>query len=116
MDTAFTTMEARDRVIDAAYDLILLDLKLPDGSGLDLLVEWRGEGFTAPVLLLTAKDLLEDKVPCTRFGRKSATGERSGSSTLLCISQSRRPLPVRLRRMSTVSSPEAAPVSGSKRI
>jgi len=62
VDTAFTTMEARDRVIDAAYDLILLDLKLPDGSGLDLLVEWRGEGLTAPVLLLTAKDLLEDKV------------------------------------------------------
>src|SRR5215468_10617926 len=62
VDTAFTTMEARDRVIDAAYDLILLDLRLPDGSGLDLLVEWRGEGLTAPVLLLTAKDLLEDKV------------------------------------------------------
>jgi two-component system copper resistance phosphate regulon response regulator CusR len=62
VDTAPTTAEARDRVIDTRYDLILLDVKLPDGSGLALLGEWRSEGFEAPVLLLTAKDLLEDKV------------------------------------------------------
>lgn len=49
-------------MIDADYDLVLLDLKLPDGSGLDLLREWRREGVEAPVLLLTAKDLLDDKV------------------------------------------------------
>jgi DNA-binding response OmpR family regulator len=62
VDTAPTTAEARDRVIDTDYDLVLLDLKLPDGSGLDLLGEWRSEGVKAPVLLLTAKDLLDDKI------------------------------------------------------
>ena len=62
VDTAPTTADARERVVDADYDLVLLDLKLPDGSGLDLLGEWRRDGLKAPVLLLTAKDLLEDKV------------------------------------------------------
>lgn len=62
VDTAATTALARDRVVETDYDLVLLDLKLPDGSGLDLLAEWRGEGFAAPILVLTAKDLLADKV------------------------------------------------------
>jgi DNA-binding response OmpR family regulator len=62
VDTAPSTAVANDCVIETDYDLVLLDLKLPDGSGLDLLVTWRSEGFTAPVLLLTAKDLMDDKV------------------------------------------------------
>ncbi len=62
VDTVPTTALARDRVVETDYDLVLLDLKLPDGSGLDLLVEWRDEGFAAPILVLTAKDLLVDKV------------------------------------------------------
>ena len=62
VDTASTAAEARDRALDAEYDLVLLDLKLPDGSGLDLMREWRGEGVQAPVLVLTAKDLLDDKI------------------------------------------------------
>jgi len=62
VDTAPTAALARDRIIETDYDLVLLDLKLPDGSGFDLLAEWRGEGFAAPILVLTAKDLLADKV------------------------------------------------------
>jgi DNA-binding response OmpR family regulator len=62
VDSAATTALARERVVDTDYDLVLLDLKLPDGSGLDLLAEWRDEGLAAPILVLTAKDLLADKV------------------------------------------------------
>ena len=62
VDTAFTIAQARDRVIEASYDLVLLDLNLPDGSGMSLLRQWRREGFAAPVLILTVKDLLADKV------------------------------------------------------
>lgn len=62
VDTAGTTALARERVVETDYDLVLLDLKLPDGSGLHLLAEWRGEGFSAPILVLTAKDMLDDKI------------------------------------------------------
>ena len=62
VDTAPTTTDARERVVDNEYDLVVLDLKLPDGSGLDLLGEWRSEGLEAPVLVLTARDLVQDKV------------------------------------------------------
>lgn len=44
------------------FALILLDLGLPDGSGLECLHQMRAAGNTVPVLVLTARDSLEDKV------------------------------------------------------
>ena len=44
------------------YDLILLDQRLPDKSGLDVLRELRLAGIETPVLLLTACDAVSDKV------------------------------------------------------
>jgi two-component system copper resistance phosphate regulon response regulator CusR len=68
VDIASTTTQARDLVVETDYDLVLLDLKLPDGSGVDLLEQWRAEGLRAPVLVLTAKDLLTDKLRGLRAG------------------------------------------------
>jgi DNA-binding response OmpR family regulator len=62
VDCTPTRAAARERAADTEYDLVLLDLGLPDGSGIELLREWRNEGFTAPVLILTARDLVEEKV------------------------------------------------------
>ena len=62
VDTVATAAAAREQAAGAEYDLILLDLGLPDGSGLDLLRGWRREGLDAPVLILTARDLVEEKV------------------------------------------------------
>lgn len=45
-----------------SYDLIILDRRLPDVSGTDLLRTLRSEGLETPVLLLTAYDSVEDKV------------------------------------------------------
>lgn len=45
-----------------AYDLILLDLGLPKRSGLDYLVQVREKGITIPVLIITARDSVEDRV------------------------------------------------------
>ncbi len=47
---------------DMGFDLILLDLRLPDGDGLDLLRQARKDGFVAPVIVLTARDELDDKI------------------------------------------------------
>ncbi len=44
------------------YDVIVLDRMLPDGDALELLRSWRARGVAAPVLFLTARDLVADRV------------------------------------------------------
>jgi DNA-binding response OmpR family regulator len=44
------------------YDCVLLDLTLPDGTGMDLLKRWRASGMKLPVIVITAKALLEDRL------------------------------------------------------
>jgi DNA-binding response OmpR family regulator len=47
---------------ETPYDAVILDLTLPDGDGIDLLREWRKSGFTEPVLILSARDTVEDRI------------------------------------------------------
>ena len=54
--------EARDALCETGYDAIILDLGLPDGDGLDLLRKWRHSGFNEPVLILSARDAVEDRI------------------------------------------------------
>ncbi len=49
-------------VQSTAYDLILLDLMLPDGHGIDFLRKRRSAGETTPVIILTARDQLSDRI------------------------------------------------------
>ncbi len=44
------------------YDMLLLDLRLPGASGIDILRSMRGDGIEVPALVLTARDALADKV------------------------------------------------------
>ena len=62
VDGAATCGEATELGIANEYDLVILDLLLPDGSGLDLLDQWRSEDREFPVLVLTARDEVSDKV------------------------------------------------------
>jgi len=57
-----TCRDANDALVETKYDLIVLDLSLPDGDGLDLVREWRASGFNEPVLILSARDSLEDRI------------------------------------------------------
>ena len=47
---------------DDAYDCALLDVSLPDGSGLDLLARWRRAGVALPVMIITARSGLDDRL------------------------------------------------------
>lgn len=53
---------ALQKIEDYDYDCILLDIMLPDGNGLDLLAELHAQGKHTNVIILSAKDSLEDKV------------------------------------------------------
>lgn len=62
VDLAASLGEARSYMATEHYVLAILDLGLPDGSGLDLLKKWRKEGLDLPVLILTARDTWADKI------------------------------------------------------
>ncbi|MCR6480431.1 response regulator transcription factor [Variovorax sp. ZS18.2.2] len=47
---------------DEAFDCVLLDLGLPDGSGFDLLARWREQGCVAPIIVITAHGAVEDRL------------------------------------------------------
>lgn len=59
---AQTAAEARRAVAAERFDLVLLDINLPDASGLELLRDWRANGDQTPVILLTANDMEMDEV------------------------------------------------------
>ena len=63
-----TCAEARDALAESPYDAVVLDLGLPDGDGLDLLREWRTSGFDEPVLILSARDAVQDRIRGLNLG------------------------------------------------
>ncbi len=54
--------DGRDALASVAYDAAILDLGLPDGDGLALLADLRAAGNKIPILVLTARDTVEDRV------------------------------------------------------
>jgi two-component system copper resistance phosphate regulon response regulator CusR len=60
--------EGERRASSEAYDLIVLDMRLPGKSGLDVLQSLRAKGFERPVLVLTAQDAVDAKVSTLRAG------------------------------------------------
>ena len=62
VDIARDGQEGLDYAFVAAYDVLVLDILLPKLDGLDVLRALRARGVKTPVLLLTAKDTVEDRV------------------------------------------------------
>ncbi len=54
--------EAREALCESTHDAIILDLSLPDGDGLELLKQWRRAAFNEPVLILSARDAVQDRI------------------------------------------------------
>lgn len=62
VEEAATYDEAWEKLNMFSYDCVLLDIMLPDGNGLDLLKEFNHEGKRLNVIILSARNSLEDKI------------------------------------------------------
>ncbi len=62
VDWATQLADAKSSVRAVPYDLILLDLMLPDGRGIDFLRQRRAAGDVTPVIILTARDQISDRI------------------------------------------------------
>lgn len=62
VDAVTTAAEAREVLAGIRYDAAVLDLGLPDGDGLDVLTAARSSGNDLPILVLTARDAVEERV------------------------------------------------------
>lgn len=60
--TAVTQAQGRERAMLGSFAVIVLDVMLPGGSGVDLCAYLRQRGLNTPILMLTARDALDDKV------------------------------------------------------
>jgi two-component system, OmpR family, response regulator len=62
IDTAASVEDARWLAAESVYDVLVLDVMLPDGDGFGLCRELRSRGNWTPVLMLTARDAIDDRV------------------------------------------------------
>jgi len=62
VDRASSGTEAAELVDLEDYDLILLDWQIPEPTGLDLVQTWRRQGLQMPILMLSVRDDVEDRI------------------------------------------------------
>ncbi len=62
VDAAFDGDEGLFKATDGDYDIIILDIMLPQMDGITLCKKLRSSGKTVPIIMLTAKDAVEDRV------------------------------------------------------
>ncbi len=97
-ESATTYREGRMRALLGNYDVIVLDIMLPGGSGLDLCRAVREEEIRTPILMLTARDAIPDRV----------AGLESGADDYLTKPFDLRELLARIRALAR-RPPELAP-------
>ena len=68
VDSCFDGEEALDYIFSVEYDIILLDIMLPKKNGFEVMESMRKKGIKTPVLFLTARDQIEDRVKGLDFG------------------------------------------------
>lgn len=68
VDAAYTAKEANQLIDINPYDVVVLDIGLPDGSGVDVCQGLRSKGYTMPVLMLTGRSDLAEKVEALNSG------------------------------------------------
>ncbi|MBI1257239.1 MAG: response regulator [Chloroflexi bacterium] len=96
VDVVGNGAEALDWVESVSYDILLLDIMLPDMDGLTLCRSLRQKGYAMPILMLTARDTLSDKV----------LGLDSGADDYLVKPFAIQELTARLRALARRDSPD----------
>jgi len=83
IDTAYDGQRGEELALSEAYDLIILDLMLPKKGGQAVLETLRQEGIATPVLLLTARDEVSDRVAGLDAGADDYLGKPFAVAELL---------------------------------
>ena len=68
VETAISYIQAMNKIIAYDYDCILLDIMLPGGSGFEILQELKSLGKSDSVIIISAKDSLDDKLKGLNLG------------------------------------------------
>jgi two-component system, OmpR family, alkaline phosphatase synthesis response regulator PhoP len=68
VDSSTDGGEAKNRILRESFDLVILDVMLPGMNGFDICKAVREQGYTMPILMLTARDQTRDKVQGLRTG------------------------------------------------
>ncbi len=99
-DVAGAVRSAREMLSEAPYDVVVLDVMLPDGDGFEACRRWRAEGVWTPVLMLTARADVDDRV----------RGLDAGADDYLTKPFALSELMARLRALSRRTARERPPV------
>ena len=97
VDAVYDGRDALDYIVNGNYDGIILDIMMPIMDGIEVLKNVRSRGITTPILLLTAKSEIEDKV----------NGLDSGADDYLTKPFDTRELLARIRAMTRGGSARA---------
>lgn len=83
VDIVHTGTDARDYIVAGSYEVIVLDIMMPGMSGLEVLSEIRNRGIKTPVLMLTAKAEVEDRVAGLEAGADDYLAKPFATSELI---------------------------------
>ena len=68
VEVAYNLKTASQKAFDYSYDLVVLDLGLPDGNGIELIKELKARKSQTNILIVTARNAIEDKVAGLNLG------------------------------------------------
>lgn len=75
VDCAYNGIDAEFLGNETLYDIVILDLGLPERSGIDVLKNWRSNGNHLPVIILTARDAWHERVEGFKAGADDYVGK-----------------------------------------
>ena len=83
VDACYDGESGLDNALSGIYDMIVLDFMLPKMNGYEVLKEIRAQKMTTPVMMLTARDTIADKVNCLDIGADDYMTKPFSSDELL---------------------------------